>query len=577
VRNGIHAFRRRDLDGPDRIVFDCGGGKLFGQYVQPSNSRIPWSEWADMDPYESFEAFLLASQEDGDFIIGGGDVNARMANAVPMSIQAAIPTATRSTADAELNARGRTLIQTCSDRQLVPLYGLDLIPGAHYSFTYQKGSLRSVNDHLFSSLHALPFVRQLDRANSQWSGYDHAPLHLLLQLPSPVRTGPNVAAQPKPTPVPRQLQYDQLPTDSELDRMLKDLLPVPDSSSPKCSQQSNRQRRRASYARGKSHRGRSWLSEKKRGRARELAEAAATKPAHYWHLHNKYHRHSAEPLPVEISSVRNVFVGRMNPVDPAANGFDTNLHRVHTLLASQIPDVTNPGPGFEWMNELITTEDVDEGKQYLKTKGSNSTPGWDGISQSTIMSIDSEKIRDFANACVVTRGLPAVFILSLLIAILKRGRDRRDPNNYRAVALESCLLKFIMLLILLRFSKACRTANIIPPTQNGFRPHHHTSNNVFILRTAIETSRAQGKQLFVAFVDITNAFPSTDHPLLWLTLQDLNLTGRYFDWIRAVYQKLRYQVALDGQFSEEFQSLCGVLIGDPMSPLLWDLFMSGVL
>jgi hypothetical protein len=55
--------------------------------------------------------------------------------------------------------------------------------------------------------------------------------------------------------------------------MLKDLLPVPDPT-PEASQQSNRQRRRASYMHGKSHRGRSWLADKKKKRSRELAPSS---------------------------------------------------------------------------------------------------------------------------------------------------------------------------------------------------------------------------------------------------------------------------------------------------------------
>jgi hypothetical protein len=91
-------------------VFDCGGGKLFSQYVQLS--QIPWSEWTDIGPYESSESFILASQDEGDFIIGSGDVNGsqRIANAVPASIRVAIPGASRSTADSGFNARGHALL-----------------------------------------------------------------------------------------------------------------------------------------------------------------------------------------------------------------------------------------------------------------------------------------------------------------------------------------------------------------------------------------------------------------------------------------------------------------------------------
>jgi hypothetical protein len=94
------------------------------------------------------------------------------------------------------------------------------------------------------------------------------------------------------------------------------------------------------------------------------------------------------------------------------------------------------------------------------------------------------------------------------------------------------------------------------------------------LCTLIEKCWAEGNTLFVTFVDITNAFPSTDHSLLWLTLKELNLMGQYFDWIRALYCHMHYKVVHDGYASEELKLLCGVLISDPLSPLLWNIFMS---
>jgi hypothetical protein len=80
--------------------------------------------------------------------------------------------------------------------------------------------------------------------------------------------------------------------------------------------------------------------------------------------------------------------------------------------------------------------------------------------------------------------------------------------------------------------------------------------------------------LFVAFVDISNAFPSTDHPTLWLKLHHMGVSGKLFDWMRMLYRKMTYVVRSGNMFSPEFKSLMGVLIGDPASPILWDLYLS---
>jgi hypothetical protein len=46
------------------------------------------------------------------------------------------------------------------------------------------------------------------------------------------------------------------------------------------------------------------------------------------------------------------------------------------------------------------------------------------------------------------------------------------------------------------------------------------------------------------------------------------------EWLKILYDRIRYLVRLDGQFAPAFRSLLGILTGDPGSPHLWNLFMS---
>ncbi|KAK0235402.1 hypothetical protein EDD85DRAFT_733242, partial [Armillaria nabsnona] len=80
-----------------------------------------------------------------------------------------------------------------------------------------------------------------------------------------------------------------------------------------------------------------------------------------------------------------------------------------------------------------------------------------------------------------------------------------------------------------RFREWMETNNILPPSQNGFREHYRTNNNMFILRSAIDHFRAEQKVLYVAFVDLTNAFPSTDQPTLWAKMSQLGAAGPLID------------------------------------------------
>ncbi|PBK85949.1 hypothetical protein ARMGADRAFT_864472, partial [Armillaria gallica] len=98
-------------------------------------------------------------------------------------------------------------------------------------------------------------------------------------------------------------------------------------------------------------------------------------------------------------------------------------------------------------------------------------------------------------------------------------------DEYHAIGLKSCLLKMLTYIIHKKLYKWADSLGIISPLQNGFRPGYRTNNNLFILHTLIEQACADGKCLWVAFVDIINAFPFTDQTTLWLKLYKLGFTG----------------------------------------------------
>ncbi|KAJ6570729.1 hypothetical protein B0H10DRAFT_1714547, partial [Mycena sp. CBHHK59/15] len=73
-----------------------------------------------------------------------------------------------------------------------------------------------------------------------------------------------------------------------------------------------------------------------------------------------------------------------------------------------------------------------------------------------------------------------------------------------------CILKVLSLLIHKQITDWANTRGHIPDYQNGFREGYRTNNNPFILRCVKEWARAHGLTIYVAGVDATNAFPSTD-------------------------------------------------------------------
>ncbi|KAF5334460.1 hypothetical protein D9611_014482 [Ephemerocybe angulata] len=124
-----------------------------------------------------------------------------------------------------------------------------------------------------------------------------------------------------------------------------------------------------------------------------------------------------------------------------------------------------------------------------------------------------------------------------------------------------------------RFKEYEGDIDLLPATQNGFREGYRTNNNAFILRHCIDEAVAANKCLAAVFIDLKNAFPSTNLPTLWTKLYDAGARGPMMDWMRVLYSHMTYRVKADRQFSEAFQSLWGILAGDSFSPSLFDAFL----
>jgi hypothetical protein len=165
--------------------------------------------------------------------------------------------------------------------------------------------------------------------------------------------------------------------------------------------------------------------------------------------------------------------------------------------------------------------------------------------------------------------MPQYWLTSLLIGILKKDKDPTDPKGYRLIALECCMLKMLTLIIDRRLREGAEDIGAIPKSQNGFQAHLRTNDSAFVLLCLIDKAEELKKPLYVAYLDLKNAFPGTDRSTLWVKLAALGISGPMIEWLKCLYGRIRYIVRLDGRYAPEFESLLGILTGDPGSPHLW--------
>lgn len=221
-------------------------------------------------------------------------------------------------------------------------------------------------------------------------------------------------------------------------------------------------------------------------------------------------------------------------------------------------------------------------KETLKTLSqlsNNIAPGPNGLTNEFYKNLPPPgiaAITNLFNKVLCSGSVPDCWGWVKTIVLHKKG-DRMDHNNYRNIALFNCIAKIYTLLIANRMRSWAEHAKIIPEYQGSFRKNRGCDDNLFSLLSAIQIAMNQpGRYLFAIFVDFKQAFDSVQHHLLWDRLRDLGLGSKALNSIIDLYEKLYMFYEINGVRSNKLKISIGTPQGDPISPLLFILFISGL-
>lgn len=127
------------------------------------------------------------------------------------------------------------------------------------------------------------------------------------------------------------------------------------------------------------------------------------------------------------------------------------------------------------------------------------------------------------------------------------------------------MLKMLTLIIDRRIREGAEDICAIPKTQNGFQDSLRTNDNVFVLLCLIDKAQSLEKPLYVAYLDLKNAFPGANRSTLWVKLATMGISGPMIEWLKIIYDRIRYMVRLHKQIAPAFRLLLGILTGEIVS------------
>jgi len=173
-------------------------------------------------------------------------------------------------------------------------------------------------------------------------------------------------------------------------------------------------------------------------------------------------------------------------------------------------------------------------------------------------------------------GMNAGLAKAVLVALYKGGGDRADPSLYRGIAMQNLVPKILATLLSARLSHWAEWHGLIWPEQIGFK---HLCGSEYHVMALLETLKARAQSYLstaVLFVDFYKAYDCVHPEAIWMVLTKMGVPLSLVNLLRAWGQMRRVSVRINGELSEPFSVETGVAQGDPLSPLLFNLFMQSL-
>ena len=254
---------------------------------------------------------------------------------------------------------------------------------------------------------------------------------------------------------------------------------------------------------------------------------------------------------------------------------------------------TPPGPpkvrgqDLEDLNEAILEEDVIEILDLLKK---HKAPGPSAIpvelfkllvpktpGQKLLPNPGLKVLTILLNLLWSTSFVPDDMNISALVSILKKG-DPTLPGNYRGISLIESLSKILITLISRRLTRILERVGIFIKGQCGFRLREEAVAQALALHETIKRRMNVGLSTYALFLDYQKAFDTVPHEGLFRKLQNLGITGKMLNFIKALYANSTVQVrSNDGSYATSFRLLRGVRQGCPLSSILFDIYINDML
>ena len=225
-------------------------------------------------------------------------------------------------------------------------------------------------------------------------------------------------------------------------------------------------------------------------------------------------------------------------------------------------------------NMLNREIDMEELKSCIKKLKTGKAPAEDQVLNEFAKSANNEVLTAYLkvfNECLNHGHYP--WNTAVVTPIHKKG-DIYDPNNYRAIAVGSCIGKLFSSILLERLHKFRAENAPNPSNQLGFCAEARTVDHILTMDTCIQKyAKKHRKKLFSCFIDFKKAFDTVCREALIYKLNLIGVKGKFLEVLSHMYRNSKAKIKLLNRSSEVIDINVGTEQGHPMSPELFKIYL----